>query len=88
MTFAKRSAMRKFLAALIFLGSLSSAFAATYTIQSWPQDLDKVPRTAWQHNSDGSWTQIATIVVGKNATSGMIFRDSAEAKMLDAKCRH
>jgi hypothetical protein len=80
--------MRKFLAALIFVGSLSSASAATYTIQNWPQDLDKVPCAAWQHNSDGSWAQIATIMVGKNATSGMTFRDSDEAKMLDAKCRH
>jgi hypothetical protein len=80
--------MRKFLAALIFVGSFSTASAATYTIQNWPQDLDKVPCEAWQHNNDGSWTEIATIMVGGNPTSGMTFKDSDEAKMLDAKCRH
>jgi hypothetical protein len=80
--------MRKLLAALIFVGSLSSASAATYTIQNRPQDLNKVPCDAWHHNGDGSWTQIATIMVGGNPTSGMTFRDSDEAKMLDAKCRH
>jgi hypothetical protein len=82
------AAMRNYLAALIFVGSLSSASAATYTIQNWPQDLNKVPCDAWKHNSDGTWVEIGTIVVGGNATSGMTFKDTDEAKMLDAKCPH
>ena len=80
--------MRKFLATLILLGSLSAGSATTYTIQSWPQDLNKVPCDAWRHNSDGSWTEAATIVVGGNATSGMTFKDTDEAKILNDKCPH
>lgn len=80
--------MRSGVAALILIGSISAASAATYTIQNWPQDLNKVPCDAWKHNSDGSWTEVATIVVGKNPTSGMTFKDTDEAKLLDAKCPH
>jgi hypothetical protein len=80
--------MREFLAALIFVASLSSASAATYTIQNWPQDLNKVPCDAWKHNSDGTWVEVGTIVVNGNATSGMTFKDTDESKLLDAKCPH
>jgi hypothetical protein len=76
--------MRKYLAALTFVASLSSASAATYTIQHWPQDLNKVPCDAWKHNSDGMWVEVGTIIVGKNATSGMAFKDTDESKLLDA----
>jgi hypothetical protein len=82
------AAMRTYIAALIFVGSISAASAATYTIQNWPQDLNKVPCDAWHHNSDGSWTEVATIIVGANRTSGMTFKDTDEAKILDAKCPH
>ncbi len=70
--------MRTCVAALIFVGSISSASAATYTIQNWPQDLNKVPCDAWKHNSDGTWVEVGTIVVGGNATSGMTFKDTDE----------
>lgn len=80
--------VRKYAAALIFVGSLSSASAATYTTQNWPQDLNKVPCDAWKHNSDGTWVEVGTIVVRGNATSGMTFKDTDESKILDAKCPH
>ncbi len=80
--------VRKYLAVLIFFGLLSHVSAATYTIQNWPQDLDKVPCDAWKHNSDGTWVEVGTIIVGGNATSGMTFKDTDESKLLDAKCPH
>lgn len=80
--------MRKYLVALIFVAPLNSASAATYTIQNWPQDLDKVPCDAWKHNSDGTWVEVGTIIVGRNVTSGMTFKDTDESKLLDAKCPH
>jgi hypothetical protein len=52
------AAMRTGVAALIFIASLSSVSAATYTIQKWPQDLNKVPCDAWKHNSDGTWVEV------------------------------
>lgn len=73
---------------LVFIGLLSAASAATYTVQNWPQDLDKVPCDAWKYNSDGSWTEVATIMVDGHPTSGMTFKDTDEAKILDAKCPH
>jgi hypothetical protein len=81
--------MKTFLVALLFLtGSPDFAAAATYAIQNWPQDLNKVPCDAWKHNSDGSWTEVGTIVVNGHDTSGMTFKDTDEAKILDAKCPH
>lgn len=80
--------MKTFLAALFLIGSLNLAAAATYSIQNWPQDLSKVPCDAWHHNSDGSWTQVAPIVVNGNSTSGMTFKDTDEAKIINDKCHH
>jgi hypothetical protein len=80
--------MRCGLAVLIIVGSLSSASAATYSIQNWPQDLSKVPCDAWKHNSDGTWEEVGTIIVNGRATTGMTFKDTDEAKLLDAKCPH
>jgi hypothetical protein len=80
--------MRKYLAAPILVASLSAASAATYTVQNWPQDLNKVPCDAWKYNSDGTWEEVGTIVVNGNATTGMTFKDTDEAKLLDAKCPH
>jgi hypothetical protein len=82
------AAMRIFVAILIFVGSLSPVSAATYAIQNWPQDLDKVPCDAWKHNSDGTWEEVGTIVVNGHPTSGMTFKDTDESKLLDAKCPH
>lgn len=78
----------KALAVLIFLPPLSSVSAASYTVQNWPQDLKNVPCDAWKHNSDGTWVEVATIVVNGHPTSGMTFKDTEEAKILDAKCPH
>ena len=80
--------MRKYLAALIFIGLLNTASAATYTIENWPQDLNKVPCDAWKRNNDGSWVEVGTIIVGGHPTSGMTFKDTDESKLLDAKCPH
>lgn len=73
---------------LILIGLLGTASAATYTVQNWPRDLNKVPCDAWKYNSDGSWTEVATIMVDGHPTSGMTFKDTDEAKILDAKCPH
>ena len=80
--------MRCYLAALIIIGSFSSAFAATYTIQKWPDDLSKVPCDAWKRNSDGTWVEVGTIIVGKTPTTGMTFKNTDESKLLDTKCPH
>jgi hypothetical protein len=85
--------MRLGIAALV--ASLSVAafvppvFAAidSYKIQSWPQDLDKVPCSAFRKNADGSWTPTAIIFVGGKPRKDAIAKDSAESQMLAARCR-
>lgn len=77
---------RALMAAALFLPGAVSA--ATYTIQNWPQDLNKVPCDAWKHTSDGTWVEVGTIIVNGHATTGMTFKDSDEAKLLDATCPH
>jgi hypothetical protein len=52
---------------LLFVASTlaicGGAIAETYTIRSWPDDLDQVPREAWKKNPDGSWSQTGTILI-------------------------
>jgi hypothetical protein len=77
------------LASILSLGSVlgsDSATAATYAIDRWPQDIEKVPCDAWKHNADGSWTQTRTIMVGKNQMIGSTFREDKVSALLDAKC--
>jgi hypothetical protein len=40
------------------------AIAATYTISSYPGGLAEVPCDAFKKNSDGSWTQLVTLIAG------------------------
>jgi hypothetical protein len=63
--------MRKPLIFPTFLGSTGSVSAA---IQSWPQDLNKVPCDAWRHNSDGSWTEVACRGLEKQRTDAPFLR--------------
>lgn len=78
--------MRKIALAMIVALPASMASAQTYKIDNWPDDLDKVPCSAWTHNPDGSWTQTAPIMVGGNTFSGNIFKGGQEGAMLDKHC--
>jgi hypothetical protein len=64
------------------------AFAAeTYKIEAWPQDLEKVPCSAFRKNPDGSWTQTAIIFVGGAPRKTHTYKGTVESQMLDARCK-
>ncbi|QXX73960.1 hypothetical protein [Methylovirgula sp. HY1] len=41
----------------------------------------------WKQNPDGSWTQTATIVARGMTMRGNTFKNTAETRMLDKKCK-
>lgn len=75
------------LAAGLLASSTLAARAETFIINSWPQDIGKVPCAAWNKGPDGSWKQVATIQAGSLVINGKSFPGaSGEGKMLAAKC--
>ena len=64
----------------------ASASAGTYTIDRWPQDIEKVPCDAWKHNADGSWTQTGTIVSASGTMVGQAFKGTTETRIIETKC--
>lgn len=58
----------------------------TYRISSWPDGLWTIPCSAFRKNSDGSWTQVGTIMVGTTAHAGSTFMNTDEAHILDKHC--
>jgi hypothetical protein len=54
--------LRILLVVASILAICGGAIAETYTIRSWPDDLDQVPCEAWKKNPDGSWSQTGTIL--------------------------
>jgi hypothetical protein len=75
---------------LICLCSAMPAFAQrTYVIQNWPDDVEKIPCDAWKRESNGNWTQAATIIVSSRGVT--IGRNSfglgaAESAAIERKC--
>ena len=35
----------------------------TYTVQQWPEDMAKVPCSAFKRNHNGTWTEVAAFVL-------------------------
>jgi hypothetical protein len=70
------------------LAICGGAIAETYTIRSWPDDLDQVPCEAWKKNPDGSWTQTGTILIESisGARTGNTFNNTPEALIVEKKC--
>ncbi len=72
---------------LVAVAAVASA-QTTYTIRAWPDDIASLPCDAFKKNPDGSWTQVAIIVVqtGNLQLEGMTFKGGREGQMLDQKC--
>ena len=74
------------LAVAAFLVCLSPGHAETFTVDNWPADADKIPCTAWQHNSDGSWSLNGYLKVGASELDNIGFKGDSSARMLDKRC--
>ena len=59
----------------------------TYAITSYPAGLADLPCDAFTRNSDGSWTQVATLLAGGALIPfGNRFKDTAETRIIEKKC--
>jgi hypothetical protein len=64
-----------------------SAKSATYTISSYPAGLAELPCDAFKKNSDGSWTQVATLLGGGALIpAGNNFKNTAETRIIEQNC--
>lgn len=77
----------RYLIVAVSIFAISQASAQqTYTIQSWPAELDRVPCEAWKRNPDGSIGQTGTIIVGRTKMTGNSFKNTVEAGVIEKKC--
>jgi hypothetical protein len=56
----------------------------TYTISSYPAGLADIPCDAFKKNPDGSWTQIATLIVGGALIVGLNFKNTNETRIIES----
>ena len=70
------------------LGAIPTARAAeTYVVDHFPADLDRIPCTAWQKMSDGSWALVnGSIKLGGSDLSNVGFKGDAAARLIERKC--
>ena len=71
-----------------FLFAPAGARAAdTYPVDRWPQDVDSIPCSAWDHNADGSWSLRGYVKLGASVIDGVGFnKGDSWARLLDKKC--
>ena len=59
----------------------------TYTVQQWPEDMTKVPCSAFKRNSNGTWTERAMFELHGNKFTGNTYPlGSQEVGILNQKC--
>ena len=59
----------------------------TYVVQQWPEDMAKVPCSAFKRNANGTWTEVATFNLHGNRFTGNTYPlGSREVGILNQKC--
>jgi hypothetical protein len=59
----------------------------TYAVQQWPEDIAKVPCSAFRRNANGTWTEVAVFNLHGNRFTGNTYPlGSREVGILDQKC--
>jgi hypothetical protein len=74
---------------LCFIGVAPQIARAThfFIVEEWPQDIAKVPCTAFKKNSNGTWKEVAIFILHGNRFTGNTYSQSSPAAvMLDRKC--
>jgi hypothetical protein len=75
------------LAAVLLLGMTASALADdTYELQSWPQDIDLIPCSAWTKESDGTWALHGTLRVRDSVIDNVGVKGDAAARAVEKEC--
>jgi hypothetical protein len=59
-----------------------------YVLETWPNDIDQIPCSAWKKSPDGSWVlQRGTAVkVGASVLEDIAVKGDAAARMLERLC--
>ena len=58
-----------------------------YVVQQWPEDMAKVPCSAFKRNPSGTWTEVATFNLHGNKFTGNTYPlGSREVGILNQKC--
>jgi hypothetical protein len=82
-----RSIMISAIAISLIGAAPQMARAKTYVVQQWPQDMAKVPCSAFRRNANGTWTEVATFSMQGNKFTGNTYPiGSQEVGILDQKC--
>ena len=59
----------------------------TYVVQQWPEDMAKVPCSAFKRHPNGTWTEAAVFNLHGNQFTGNTYPiGSREVGILDQKC--
>jgi hypothetical protein len=59
-----------------------------YVLETWPNDIDQIPCSAWKKSPDGSWVlQRGTAVkVGASVLEDIAVKGDAAARMVERLC--
>ena len=74
------------IAATLLAVSFGAKAEVTYTITSYPAGLADLPCGAFKKNSDGSWTQVATLIAGGALIVGLNLKNTKETRIIESKC--
>jgi hypothetical protein len=76
------------LAVVAFMATIASARAdrASWTIESWPGDIDIIPCSAWTKSPDGTWILHGSLKLGGETMENVGAKGDAAAHHLDREC--
>lgn len=79
--------MRKTIAGALLLVAGAAEARDTYPVERWPQDVDTIPCSAWDHYPDGSWSLRGYVKLGASVIDNVGFnKGDPAARLLDRKC--
>ena len=79
----------RILAAVALIGMTASVRAdeQVWTVQSWPDDIDLIPCSAWSKVGDGSWVLTGgSVKLGSETMANIGVKGDAAAHYLDREC--
>ena len=76
------------LTAVAFIAAITSVRAdvQSWTIESWPGDIDLIPCSAWSKTSDGTWVLHGALKLGSETMNNVGVKGDAAAHKLDRDC--
>jgi hypothetical protein len=74
-------------AAMIAMVVSARADQDVYVLESWPNDIDQIPCSAWKKSPDGTWVlERGAVKVGASVLEDVAVKGDAAARMLERLC--